>query len=148
MLRLLHEFCIELRRSRTTVYFSHVLRIELARGMRRMATITSLLPQQIRSSYDLDLWGINPLIRQRWLTNGVRRFNTLLSQFAADIEIPTNVDRWIESIDLMASEGLEPTDALHLACARFAGVADFYTADADFRRIAWPQIHLIRDPVP
>ena len=114
--------------------------------MRRMATIPALLPQQIRDFYDLDLWGTNPLIRQRWLSNGVRRFNTLLSQFAAVVEVPTNVDRWLESLDLMASEGLEPTDALHLASARYAGIADFFTADSDFRRIAWPQIHLIRDP--
>ena len=140
------EYCNELRNNSSVVFLSDVLRIEVGRGMRRLATIPGDLPQATRTA--VSIWTVgerNPLIRQRWFSHGVRRFNAFLAQFTSYIEIPLSTSIWLDSINLMATESLDASDAIHLATARAHGIADFCTADSDFRRITWPQVHLVRD---
>jgi predicted nucleic acid-binding protein len=138
-------FSVELRRTGSVVCFSNVLRIEIARAMRRLATKPGNLPSRVWDEYDFNLWGTHPLIRQRWLSNGVRRFNVYISQFSTVIELQMTTSIWLESIDLMAAETLDASDAIHIASARTYGIGHFCTTDADFRRISWPAVHLIRD---
>jgi predicted nucleic acid-binding protein len=45
----------------------------------------------------------------------------------------------------MGETGLDATDALHVATAIVAEVRDIATGDADYSRIPFPRIHLIRD---
>ncbi len=61
------------------------------------------------------------------------------------MEIPLTTADWRQSLEFMAVEALDATDAMHLAVARSLGINDFATTDGDFRRIIHPRIHLIRD---
>jgi len=131
--------------SATVVYFSQVVRLDLARALRRLATKPDKLAANTRDEYQLDQWGSNPMVRQRWLSRGVRRFQAFLDQFGEVVEIPLTTHVWLQSVDLMAFEALDGSDALHLASARAIGVGDFATTDDDFRRITYPVVHLIRD---
>jgi predicted nucleic acid-binding protein len=139
------RFCRDLVVARSHVYFAQVLRLDLARALRRLATKADKLPPGMREEYQLDLWGTNPLVRQRWLTRGARRFDDFLSQFIESVELPLTTDLWRRGLTIMGVEGLDATDALHLAAARQIGIADFATTDRDFRQVADPRIHLIRD---
>lgn len=139
------RFCQQLATDGTHVYFSQVLRLDLARAMRRLATKADKLAEEDQFRYRLDQWGSNPLIRQRWLTNGLRRFHAFLDQFEEAVEIPLTTADWRQSLEFMAVEALDATDAMHLAVARSLGINDFATTDGDFRRIIHPRIHLIRD---
>lgn len=143
-----NDYCRRLADGAATVYFSQSTRLDVARALRRLATKIDKLPAQVRDEYQLDQWGANPLIRQRWLTRGVRRFHALLDQFRESFEIPMTTHIWLQAVDLMAFESLDSSDSLHLASARAIGASDFATTDADFRRIAYPVVHLIRDSGP
>lgn len=140
-------FCEHLVAAGSRVYISQVMRLDLARVLRRLATKPDKLPIALRDAYAPNRWGENPLIRQRWLRHGVREFQQFLNQFTAVAEVPITLGIWRESIDVMASEGLDSSDALHLATARVIGIADFATTDRDVRSIASPRVHVIRDPV-
>jgi predicted nucleic acid-binding protein len=139
------ELCNDIRNAGVKVYFSEVLRLEFGRAIRRLATISDRLPPHARDRYELDKWSSRSLIRQRWLSNGVRRLSDLLLTFPTVVEIPLSNELWLESIGIMGMESLDATDALHLATAKAAGVNDFFTVDSDFRRVASPRIHLVRD---
>jgi hypothetical protein len=102
-------------------------------------------PNVCRLTLCTRLWGTNPIVRQRWLIRGVRLFEEFLNQFWEIDELPISNDVWKISIDLMGSENLDATDSLHVATARAYGIDHFFTADADFRRITTPEVHLIRD---
>jgi predicted nucleic acid-binding protein len=142
------SFCRVLADGGTVVYFSQVVRLDLARALRRLATKPDKLRMNTRDEYQLDQWGSNPLVRQRWLTRGVRRFQAFLDQFVEVVEVPLTTHVWLQSIDLMAFEALDGSDALHLASARAIGVGDFATTDEDFRRITYPTVHLLRNVEP
>ncbi|MGH2560065.1 MAG: type II toxin-antitoxin system VapC family toxin [Thermomicrobiales bacterium] len=140
--------CQQLAAARSHVYFSQALRLDLARAMRRLATKANKLAEDDQVRYRLDQWATNPLVRQRWLANGVRRFHAFLDQFEEAVEIPLTTAQWRQSLELMATETLDATDAMHLAVARWYDIPDFATTDRDFRRVTLPMIHLIRDADP
>ncbi len=50
--------------------------------------------------------------------------------------------------DPAARHRLRSHDALHVATALAAGVPDFATVDADFRRVSALRLHLLRDSEP
>jgi predicted nucleic acid-binding protein len=141
-------FCERLADAGSYVYFSQVLRLDLARTMRRLATKADKLAEDDQVRYRLDQWGTNPLIRQRWLTNGLRRFHAFLDQFEEAVEIPLTTADWRQSLELMVVEALDASDAMHLAVARSLDIHEFATTDRDFRRITHPRIHLIREADP
>lgn len=138
------QFCDDLAAANSNVYTAHIARLDMARAFRRLATKPGRLPEDIQVAFELDQWATNPLFRSRWLWHGAREFERLVSQFYRFTEIPFTLEIWRSSIDLMAAETLDSSDATHLASARIDGVPDFATTDADFRRISSPHIHLIR----
>ena len=138
-------FAQQLAAQRTRIYISFALRIDFGRAVRRIATKPDKIPAQLRNAYSPDEWGPNPLVRHRWLRRELRLLDGFLQQFAVVTEIPLNQDIWTLSIEIMGAEGLDATDALHLAAARAEWIPAFATCDRDFRRIAVPHIHLIRD---
>ena len=142
------RFCQRLIAVRSHIYFTQVLRLDLARALRRLATKAEKLPSEMHAEYQLELWGTNSLVRQRWLARGARRFDDFLKQFVEAVELPLTNDLWRQSLTIMGVEALDATDALHLATARWIDIADFATTDRDFRRITHPRIHLVRDDDP
>jgi predicted nucleic acid-binding protein len=105
------------------------------------------LPDVVRHSFGLDQWQNNPLIRGRRLWHGVKQFDRLVSQFEHFAELPFSLGTWQRSLDLMAAETLDSSDAMHLATARSAGLAYMATTDSDFRHVKSPHVLLIRDAV-
>jgi predicted nucleic acid-binding protein len=138
-------FCTQLASDGSHVYFSQVLRLDLARALRRLATKPDKIDIEERREYRLDDWGRNTLVRQRWIANGVRRFHAFLDQFEEAVELPLTTRLWRDSLDLMAIDALDSADAMHIATARSSGIPHIATTDRDFRKITFPQVHLIRD---
>ena len=88
------RLCRDLVAAQSHVYFAQVLRLDLARALRRLATKADKLPASVRDEYQLALWGTNPLVRQRWLARGARRFDDFLRQFVEAVEVPLTTDLW------------------------------------------------------
>jgi predicted nucleic acid-binding protein len=142
------QFCDELIAAGSRVYFSQILRLELSQALRRLATTRTNLSAAMRQQYQLDDWGTSAAVRSRWLTLGAAQFDLLLAQFAIAIELPFQVSTWAHSLDIMAQDGLQSRDAVHVATARQHGLRDLATVDADFQGIAGLQVQLIRNPSP
>lgn len=138
-------FCQQLAADGSHVYFSQVLRLDLARALRRLATKPDKIAPDEREEYRLDEWGRNPLVRQRWIANGIRRFHNFLNQFEAAVEIPLTTALWRESLELMAVYALDSADAMHIATARSIGVPHIATTDRDFRKVTFSRVLIIRD---
>lgn len=101
------------------------------------------LPAAWQSRYTLAQWS-NLAVRQRFLTDMLGRFEALLNQFAWD-EVTISKAARVHALWLIATYGLKPQDALHVACALEAGVADFASFDADL--VAVDAINLWNDRV-
>lgn len=139
------QFCARLGSQRSNVYFSHLVRIEFAQALRNLVTRRQL-PAQIRHRFQLDLWETNVLIRQRWFTEGTRRFDAFLEQFGEWFEIDSQHRIWQRGLEIMAVHQLRAVDAIHVATAQEIGVLDFATADDHFRRVPDLRLWLLRDP--
>ena len=142
------QFCNELIVAGSRVYFSQILRLELSQALRRLATTRTNLSAAMRQRYRLDDWGTSVTVRTRWLALGVTQFNLLLGQFAVAVELPFRVSTWTQSLDVMAQEGLQSRDAVHVATAREHGLGNLATVDADFQHVAGLWVRLIRNPSP
>ncbi len=140
------QLCADLQSSRANVYVSEIVRLEFGRVIRRLATKPNQLTPETRDAFGLDRWTSQSLVRQRWLSNGVRRLTFLFENFHSLTEIPMSNPIWRESIRIMGFESLDAADAVHIATAREIGIDDFFTLDADFRNVLTPRIHLFRDP--
>jgi predicted nucleic acid-binding protein len=86
------SYCRALANADSKVYVSQVMRLDLARALRRLATKPDKVPAELRQEYKLDDWGRNPLIRQRWLRHAVRELDALLRQFGSVAELPFTLD--------------------------------------------------------
>jgi predicted nucleic acid-binding protein len=139
------QVCRDLQQANTTVCFSQCLRLEYARAVRRLATKTDRLPLETAQEFRLSEWGTNPLVRQRWYGRAVRLLDEILARFWEVDELPFTAEVWRASVEVMAVEALDATDACHIATARNYGIGLFMTCDADFQRIRHPEIVLIRD---
>jgi predicted nucleic acid-binding protein len=141
-------FCARLAQYNSSVYFSQVLRLELASGLRRLATTQTNLPAAVRQRYQLDDWGRDSQVRQRWLAFGMREFEVFLGQFEEVLEVPLSLGACQRSVAIMARDGLNAFDALHVATADELGLQAFAAADDDFKRCGHLRFQLIRDPAP
>jgi len=139
------SFVRSLARNRTRIYISLALRLDFGRAVRRLATNADKLPIEFRQAYTLDQWVTNPLVRHRWLNRELKLLDELLAQFTVVTEIPLTEDIWRLSIEIMGADGLDATDALHVAAARSEGIPVFATCDRDFRRITTPHVHFVQD---
>jgi len=139
-------FCAQLISHGARVYFSQLLRLELAEAIRRLATKTEDLPADLRRDYQLDAWGTDFLVRQRWMDFGVRQFDDLLDRFAEAFELPIKTRTWRSGVSAMVDHQLRAYDAIHLATAREYHIGHLATADRDDRKIADLHVWLIQDP--
>jgi predicted nucleic acid-binding protein len=103
---------------------------------------------EMRREYRFGAWDRSVQVRERWMTEGVNRLETLLARFGGVVELSVSLSAWRSSIGLMAFHRLHSNDAIHAATAILAGVVDFATADDDFRRVPNFRLHLLRDPLP
>lgn len=139
------QFCERLAQQGGRVYFSLILRLELAQVFRNLATRGDGLPLGMRQQYRLDRWGADPRVRAQWLAFGLRQFDAFLQQFDEVYELPFTLDIWLDSVRAMGAHGLGSQDAVHLATARVHGLHEFATIDGDFTSISDPHIWLVRD---
>jgi predicted nucleic acid-binding protein len=138
-----NELLNSVREEGVAVYFSSLLRVEFGRVVRRLATNPTSLSEATRDSFALSEWSTHPLIRQRWLANGVRRFDLLVSGLPKVVEVPATTAIWRESVNIMGTESLDAIDAIQMATTKAVGVFYFFTLDSDIRRVQAPRIHLI-----
>jgi predicted nucleic acid-binding protein len=138
------QFCTELSARRSRIYFSFLLRIELAQALRNLVT-RNQLPVDTRQRFQLDQWQTNVLIRQRWFVDGIRQFEALLGLFSEWYEIEADIRIWRRSLEIMALHQLRAHDAIHVATSLKAGVRDFATCGDHFRRVDELNLWLMRD---
>ncbi len=100
----------------------------------------------VRAMYQLDQWGARSEVRARWLQAGASQLEALLSRFVEAFELPFDLGIWRLSLGVMATEGLQSLDAVHIATARTYGLRYLAAVDDDFERCADVQFWLIRDP--
>lgn len=139
------DFCAELIEHESRVYFSQLLRLELAEAIRRLATKQSL-PADIREDFHLDSWGTNFFVRQRWMDFGVQQFEDLLDHFAETFELPIRPKTWRSSLSAMVDSQLRAYDAIHVATAREYHIRHFATADGHYLNVPDLRILLTQDP--
>lgn len=140
------EYCMHLVTTRSNVYYSKIVRLEVSQAILRLATSATRLPADIRDRHGLDRWDFDFLVRHRWMEYGIREFERIRSDFAHVYEYPFDDEIWRRSIHIMSHYRLRSLDAIHVATAQQLGIGDFATSDADFRRIDNLNVTLIRDP--
>ncbi len=138
-------FCGRLARDNVRVYFSQLLRLEIAQFIRKLATDPrSVVSPSLYQQYQLRDFGTDSGIRQQWMQFGMAQFDALLGTFYRVFELPLRKQIWQQSIDLMSLYGLESYDAAHVATAFRAGLSDLATVDGKFARVSGLHVHTIR----
>ena len=144
-------FCAQLAAHGTRIYFSPMLRLEVAQTLRNLVVRRpSQLSDQIRQDYGLAQWETSDEIRQTWYHFGRSQLEAFLDQFRETVEIPLHlrVHTLADCQTLMVRYNLKSYDALHLAIANEQGINHFVTADREFRSVSAPRVWLTRDPPP
>jgi predicted nucleic acid-binding protein len=116
----------------TTLYVSPLSWLELAHVISR-PSFRDELTDELQRRYRVGRWH-QPEIRQAYLDGLLGEFDALLSQFAW-VEVPMSPLVRRLAVRFMAEYGLGSQDASHLASAAHAGVADFASFDAVYRRV-------------
>ncbi len=138
-------FCTQLAHQGSRIGFSQILRLELSRAIRNLASRRGQLPLNTQQSYRLDEWDTNVAVRQRWMTAGRQKFEAFLDRFDGVAELPFHTAIWEQSVAIMALRQLRSLDAVHVATAHAYGLRHFATLDDDFNRVQNLHIWLIRD---
>jgi predicted nucleic acid-binding protein len=141
-------FCSSLVVQRKSVAISRIVWLELAQSLRNLASRPGQLPPDLFVRFQLDQWQVSPLVRHRWMRFGVAQFEELMARFVELFEIPFDDAVWRRSVGIMATDGLQSHDAVHVATARVFGVPQFVTLDDHFNRVRDLDVWLIRDPIP
>jgi predicted nucleic acid-binding protein len=143
-------FCNRLVVDDCRVYFSLLLRLEIAQTVQNFAARNSgaQLPETVRQQHQIDQWSASFEVRRRWLFFGLSRLSALLARFAEYVELPIRAPLYDDSVELMARWELGSNDALHIATAQAHGIQYFATTDRGFRDVSNPMIWLIRDDTP
>jgi predicted nucleic acid-binding protein len=137
-------FCARLVRGNSRVYFSQILRLEIAEAFRKLAS-RQQLPESLRLEYQLADWATHPHVRQQWMAFGMGQFAVFIGKFYQVSELPFRIRMWRRSVQIMAEYGLGSHDAVHVATALQNGVQIFATSDKHFNRVDALDIRLIRD---
>lgn len=137
-------FCARLVRENSRVYFSQILRLEIAEAFRKLAS-RQQLPENLRQEYQLADWVTHPFVRRRWMTFGLGQFETFSDAFYQVSELPFGIGVWRRSVQIMADYRLGSHDAVHVATALQSGVHLFATADRHFNRVDALDVRMIRD---
>jgi predicted nucleic acid-binding protein len=141
-------FCEPLVANDCRVYFSQLLRMEIAETIKNFAVRNqgAQLPEAVREQYRLDQWTKSFDVRWRWLLYGLSQLDALLGRFTQVIELPVRANLWEDSIEIMDRWQLGSNDALHVATARHHGLRYLATTDRGLQAVTNPMIWLIRDP--
>ncbi len=142
-------FCARLAAHGTRVYYSQLLRLEVAQALRNLVLRRpSQLSAGIRQEYDLDQWEASAEVREAWLRFGQAQLEAFFDQFRETVEVPMRLGaRTLAHCHLlMGRYNLKSYDAFHLVVANERGIGDFVTADREFRYVDTPRIWLTRDP--
>jgi predicted nucleic acid-binding protein len=143
------QFCEQLARQGSTVYFSQLLRLEIAQALRNVATRSpAQLSVHLRQQFQLDPWSAREDVRRGWMTYGRGQLEAFIQQFVEVIELPFDRATWEHSIDLMCRYQLKSYDAVHVARAEQYGLQHVATTDREYLVVQSPRIWLIRDPTP
>lgn len=138
------QYCSDLAANNSAVYFSQVLRIEVAHVIRSLAT-RSATPISVQQQFQLSRFNSDMLVRQQWMTFGMRQFENLLKTFYIVYELPIRKRIQQQSIKLMSLHNLDSHDAIHIATAHRNAIPDFAAVDGDFSRVTGMiRIHIIR----
>lgn len=137
-------FCAQLADDGAHVYFSHIVYLEVAEAVRRLAT-KQQLPMSLREEYRLVDWATDASVRKEWMVFGLHEMKRLLDRFSETYEIPFQRSLWLQSIDLIGQYGLRASDAAHVATALHAGLHVFATNDSDFRRVDLLDVRIVRE---
>jgi predicted nucleic acid-binding protein len=144
-------FCAQLAAHGTRVYFSPMLRLEVAQTLRNLVVRRPpQLPDQLRQDYGLAQWETTEDIRETWYRFGHLQLEAFFDQFRETVEVPFRLrDHTLADCHtLMVRYNLKSYDALHLAIANEQRLDHFVTADREFRGVSIPRIWLTRDPPP
>lgn len=141
------DFCAELSRANSAVYFSRLVRIEVLQMLKKYAT-KDLAPPQLQRAFQLDQFSRNLMIRQRWLDFGMRQLDILVGTFYRAYELPIQKQTCQRCMNIMSQHNLDSHDAIHIATAMHNSLQHFATVDSDFTRVRELNVILIRDPMP
>jgi predicted nucleic acid-binding protein len=143
------EFCDQLARQGCTVYFSQLLRLEIAQALKNVATRKpAQLSEPLRQQFQLHDWNTREDVRRRWMTHGQGQLEAFIGQFVEVVELPLDRVTWDRSIDLMCRYPFKSYDAAHVATAIQYSVQHLATTDREYLVVQNPRIWLIRDPAP
>ncbi|HEY8293619.1 MAG TPA: PIN domain-containing protein [Thermomicrobiales bacterium] len=137
------RYCADLATNNSAIYFSELVRLEVAHVIRRLAT-TNAAPQRLHEQYRLSHFSTNPAVRREWMQFGMAEFETLLRTFFVVYEVPYRKVIWRQALQLMSLHNLRSYDAAHIATALVTGVPDFASVDSDYVRVSGLRVHLIR----
>jgi predicted nucleic acid-binding protein len=127
------DFLLHLFRSRVTIlYVSPLFWIELTYVVSQ-PDFRAALPPEWRRDARLGRWH-RAEVRRSYLTGFWVALEQLLDQFDWE-EISISQSVRVQALAHVATYGLEPEDALHLAAAEAAGVMNIASFDAAFRRV-------------
>lgn len=140
-------FCSHSIADSSHVYFSQILRLEIAEAVRKLAT-RAQLPEDLRDEYQLQSSATDPLIRQQWMACRMSQFALLIGKFHEVSELPFRIRMWHRSVQIMARYALGSHDAVHVATALLNGVDVFATADHHCVCVETLDILLIHDTPP
>jgi predicted nucleic acid-binding protein len=136
-------YCADLAMNNTAIYFSELVRLEVAHVIRRLAT-TNAAPQPLYQRYRLSRFNTNRTVRQQWMQFGIGEFDAHLRTFSVVYEVPYQSAIWQHAVQLMSLHNLRSYDAAHVTTALAVGVADFASVDCDYPRVSGLHIHIIR----
>lgn len=139
------DYCQQLAKDRSIVYFSQLLRFEFLQSARVIGTTPGATFPSTRRKYHLARWGGDQAVRERWMTDGASHLDEYLAQFARVVEAPLDMEIWRRTVVLMAEHHLKSYDAAHIATAIELGVPRIASRDADFARVTSLSIDIVRD---
>lgn len=139
-------FCEQLADRRSVVYFSYLLRLEIAQALKNVATRPRQLPESLRLQFRLAQWATESAVRRRWMRFGFSQFDSLMATFQDVREIPLSLAACMQSRRIMSDYDLKSYDALHIATVRELRLRDFAATDREFRTVSGLKLWLIRDP--
>jgi predicted nucleic acid-binding protein len=140
------DFFAELASANSRVYFSRLVRIEVAQILKKYAT-KNLAPPSLQQTFELDRFSQDFMIRQRWLNFGMGQFDTLMHTFSRAYELPIHKQTCQHGEKIMAQYNLDSNDAIHVATALRNDLKHLATIDGDYTRVGELNVILVRDPI-
>jgi predicted nucleic acid-binding protein len=117
----------------TTLYLSSLAWLEYAHVIMR-PDFRSQLAAELQRQFDFDRWEQDAAVRQRYFGHSIQVLNDFLDQFGW-VEVSLTDQVRAAALQMMGQYNVGAHDAVHLASAQFAGVADLASFDRGYRRV-------------